>query len=133
MPSQRFVPGYSRVHFYTLVVVHLFAWICICMIATMIVDGVCAIGIGLSFCYFLQHETIRSVEYLQKTEWLLTLDDDNIVQGELLPSSVMMPYFVVMHFRVADANRKIHLFFFCDHFSKIEYIALRRSMKMGYL
>lgn len=133
MSSRLFTPGYSRAHFYTLLFTHLFAWSCICLMSTMIIDGLCAIVIGLSFCYFLQDKKVQSLEHVRGTEWMLVFEVGGVIEATLLPSSVMMPYFVVMHFQAAQSHRQIRCFFFRDHFPSTDYIALRRSMKMGYL
>lgn len=124
----------SMFHLCYLIFTHLFAFICICMIAPFFFDGIFLLFVAASFLYYLFYDQkMTSLQYDQKTEWIVELNNGKIMHATLLPSSVMMRYFVVLHFKCIHSAKKKRMVLFSDHFSKDDYRALRRCMKMGYL
>ena len=129
-----FQPHVSRIYFCYLIFVHLISFIAICLIAPIFVDVVFLLSMILSFLYFVfRPNEIRSLRYVKKAEWILLLHSREIVFAELLGSSVLMRYVVVLHFRFTNTQQKKRMILFCDHFSEIDYRSLRRCMKIAYL
>lgn len=88
----------------------------------------------VSFLFFLeQDDGIISLQYHHKTEWIVCCRDNKIVRMQLLPSSVMMRYFLILHFASEFVADKKTVVLFSDLFSPEIYRDLRRCIKMGFL
>jgi len=87
----------------------------------------------VSFLFFLERDQqIVSMQYAQETEWLLFGNDNRVLRMTLLPSSVMMRYFLVLHFVDNNRYKKTVVLFF-DMFSQDDYRHFRRCVKQGFL
>ena len=132
-PQDIFHPRQSIIHLCYLIFTHAFSFICICLIAPLFFDSIFLLFVVTSFLSYLFHDQkIISLCYVQKTEWILKFGHDEMMHATLLPSSVMMRYFVVLHFNCIHSAKKKRMVLFSDHFSKADYQALRRCMKNGY-
>jgi hypothetical protein len=129
-----FQPQKSTLYFYYLIFTHLFAFISVCTIAPLFFDF---IFFGILIILFLYHsfrdEKIISFQYAEKTKWILTLNDKTKVEAELLSSSVMMRHFLVLHFKLSNSADKKRMVIFSDHFSRKNFKAFRRCVKIGFL
>ena len=134
MQSNFFYLKKSHIYFYYLVFTHLFSLTCVFIVSPVFFDNIFLLLLIISFLYYLLHDQkIMSLRHNQKTEWILGLPNGEMRYVTLLPSSVMMRYFLVLHFKCIHSDRKERMVLFTDHFSKEDYRALRRCMKMGYL
>ena len=83
--------------------------------------------------YFFHHEKIMAFRYDKKTEWILHCVDNSVERVVLLPSSVMMSYFLLLHFKGFSDGRKKIIVLFSDSFSRDDFRSLRRCVRMGFL
>lgn len=103
------------------------------MLLPTVLDVICLFFLIISFIFFLERDQkIMTLEYAQKTEWILYCHDDQIFRMQLLSSSVMMRYFLVLHFKGENEYKKT-LVLFSDMFSSENYRRFRRCVKMGFL
>ena len=129
-----FQPAKSTFYFWYLVFTHLFALTCIWFIAPGFLFMFFLLCMSISFSYYYcRNEKIIALQHDKKTQWMLELFDGETERAELLSSSVMMRYFLVLHFKLTNSSKKKTLLLFSDSFSKIDFQALRRCVKMGYL
>lgn len=117
-----------------LITIHFFAFVCAAMVLPDALDVIILFCLIISFLFFLEHDQkIISLEYAQKTEWILHCNDDHVLRMQLLPSSVMIRYFLILHFTGENLADKKTLVLFSDLFSHENYRDLRRRVKMGFL
>lgn len=132
---------HSSIYIGYLVFIHFFAFACAVMVLSIVLHVIILFLLIISFLFFLErHQEIISLEYARETEWILHCHDDRIFRMKLLPSSVMMRYFLILHFSepgaLATGKNKYAtktLVLFSDQFSPDNYRHLRRCVKMGFL
>ncbi len=113
---------------------HLFALISVVIVTSLFLFPVFLLCFSISCLYYLSRpEKMITLQYDCDKEWILTLHNSEIVRAELLPSSVMMRYFLVLHFKYEHAPHSKNILLFSDQFSRTDFQALRRCVKMGYL
>ncbi|HLB56273.1 MAG TPA: protein YgfX [Coxiellaceae bacterium] len=128
-----FQPKKSVLYFWYLIFMHIFATFCIWIVSPIYLFFIFLLFLITSFLYyFYRTEKVLALQYDKKTKWILELYDEKIMPAELLSSSVMMRYFLVLHFKCDDLSRK-KMILFADSFSEENYRALRRCIKIGYL
>ncbi|OGT49797.1 MAG: hypothetical protein A3E53_04875 [Gammaproteobacteria bacterium RIFCSPHIGHO2_12_FULL_39_24] len=121
------------VYSFYLISVHFFSVICITTVTSLFLFPFFLLCFAISFLYyFFRVDEIITLQYSKKTEWILELRDGRIERAELLPSSVMMHYFLVLHFKCFTSSEKKTIVLFSDSFVKKDYQALRRCVRMGY-
>lgn len=131
---QQFQLQSSDMFFFYLIFIHLFALLCVWFITPWFLFIFFLVGALISFFYYLwRDEKIITLQHDKKTEWILQLSDDSMERAELLPSSVMMRYFLVLHFKCTYSLEKKSLILFSDSFSDNDFKSLRRCVKMGFL
>lgn len=124
---------YSPIYRGYLIAVHLFAFACVAMVLPNALYVIALFCLIISFIFFLERDQkIMTLEYSQKAEWILHCHDDQVVRMQLLPSSVMTRYFLILHFMDENEYNKT-LVLFSDMFSSENYRNLRRRVKMGFL
>lgn len=143
---------YSLIYVFYLIFVHFYAYICAMMMIPVWLDVPAFFCLIVSFLYFLgSAQAAGCLVYSGKTDWLFYSESGAAVQMQLQPSSVVMRYFLVLHFaikveekRLAQGklkNRLMQVFskhsvktfvLFSDMFSEEDYRHLRRCMKMGF-
>jgi len=129
-----FQPQKSRIYGWYLLSTHLFALICVSSVTSFFLFPVFFLCVTISFLiYFCRAPKIISLQYDQKRKWILELTDHSIERAELLSSSVMMRYFLILHFKALDSGIKRTSLLFSDSFSPLDFQALRRCVKMGFL
>lgn len=129
-----FQPKKSTIYGWYLLSIHLFALICIASISPFFLFPVYFLFATISFLvYFFRSPEIISLQYDKKREWILCLQNSEIARAELLPSSVMMRHFLILHFKVFDSGKKKTSLLFSDSLSQQNFQALRRAVKMGFL
>lgn len=117
-----------------LISIHFFAFISAAMVLPNALHVIILFCLIISFLFFLEcDQKIITLEYAQKTEWILHCRDDQIFRMQLLSSSVMMRYFLILHFTSENVTDKKTLVLFSDLFSPENYRDLRRCVKMGFL
>lgn len=132
---RRFVPAPSRLYFFYLCGVHCFAFACIGITfsgALFFVFSILLILCG-AYYYFFDYPEIVSLTFLKETEWNVQLLNAGVEHAQLLGSSVMFRYMMILHFQLFSSRKKKSIVLFCDSFSKRDYQALRRCVKIGYL
>jgi hypothetical protein len=125
---------HSPIYIGYLISIHLFAFVCAAMVLPALLHVIILFCLIISFLFFLERDQeIISLQYAQKTEWMLHCNDDHVLRMQLLPSSVMMRYFLILHFKDENLPDKKTLVLFSDLFSPENYRDLRRCVKMGFL
>ncbi len=123
----------SPIYIGYLISIHFFAFACIAMVLPNALYVIALFCLIMSFLFFLERDQeIITLEYAQKTEWIVHCHDDQVVRMQLLPSSVMMRYFLVLHFK-GDNEYKKTLVLFSDMFLSENYRHFRRCVKQGFL
>lgn len=88
----------------------------------------------ISFLYYLtQDGKIISLQCDKKTEWVLRFSHADSEPAILLGSSVMLSHLMILHFKLPDNSKQKTIVLFSDGFSREEFRALRRCVRMGYL
>jgi len=128
-----FKPQKSRIYCAYLVFTHGFALLSVLLVLKFWALLFLPI-ITLSFLFYHHRENhIISLEHDKKTQWVLHLSNGLFERVELLPNSVMMRYFLVLHFMCINTGKKETLVLFSDSFSGNDFRSLRRCVKSGYL
>ena len=127
LQSSSFYIGY-------LIFLHIFAYICAVTVAPNTLHVIILFCLMISFLFYLeQDQKIISLEYMRKTDWILHYSDKRVLRMQLLSHSVMMRYFLVLHFQSELTNQKQSVVLFSDMFSDAEYRQVRGCVSMGFL
>lgn len=117
-----------------LIATHLFVLLCVWSVLSLWLCLVFLLPWGFSFLYFwYRNQNISALEYCNKTEWVLHYADDTVARVVLLPSSVMMRYFLILHFKGTSMTQNEIIVLFPDSFSRNDFRLLRRCVRMGFL
>lgn len=131
----RFTPTPSRFYCFYLWGVHCFAFACIWVAfsgALFFIFFILLISFGVYY-YFCDSSDVVALTFLKATEWNVQLSNAGSERAKLLGSSVMFRYLMILHFQLFLSHKKISVVLFCDSFSKQDYQAVRRCVRMGYL
>ncbi|HLB57540.1 MAG TPA: protein YgfX [Gammaproteobacteria bacterium] len=129
-----FRPQPSMIYRGYLIFTHLFALLCVWSVLPLGLSSVFIwLLLGSFLYYFYRHQNIVAFEYSNKTEWILECTDHPNERALLLPSSVMMPYFLILHFKGFSGTRRKTIVLFSDSFSSADFRSLRCCVKVGYL
>ncbi|OGT41231.1 MAG: hypothetical protein A3F13_09755 [Gammaproteobacteria bacterium RIFCSPHIGHO2_12_FULL_40_19] len=129
-----FQPQQSILYRGYLILTHVFALLCIgSLVPEWLLIFLLLIATGSFYHYFFRDQNITALKYDKKTEWILHYVNDSMERGNLLPSSVMMRYFLILHFKGLSNARIDTIVLFSDSFSSKDFQALRRCVRMGFL
>jgi hypothetical protein len=132
--QHHFTPHRSIIYGWYLILIHLFAVICVCLVTSIFWVPVFLILGVLSFLfYFFRTPIIMSLQLVRKREWMLILADQSIERAELLASSVMMRHCIILHFKIMNSGKKRTSLLWSDAFSPQDFQMLRRAVKMHFL
>lgn len=87
----------------------------------------------ISFIFYLRKwnkESDQALKHIEKKRWYL--NNDNVVY-ELLGSSVVTRYLLILHFKALLSNQKRFLLIFPDTLQKPHLKTLRRITRISYL
>ncbi|MCX7120745.1 MAG: hypothetical protein NTZ67_03070 [Gammaproteobacteria bacterium] len=124
-----FTPATSKLRLIYLILTHLFAMSCVC---SLTLPPELSIFFIFSFSYYLTaKERIIWLRHDKKTEWALQFSDTEY--AILLGSSIMLPHLLILNFKLLGDSKRKTIILFSDCFSRDEFSALRRCVRMGYL
>lgn len=86
----------------------------------------------LLFCID-RSEKIMSLQYIEKTKWVLHFSNKQTEEVVLLGSSVMWRYLLILHFENMAYKKRKTICIFSDSFSPEDFQKLRRCVRVGYL
>lgn len=116
------------------VLVHVFAVLCI---ASVVSFYTCLMGLivmtGSFLFYFYRKESIVILECTDQKEWIVHRANAEIARAEILSSSVMMSWFLILHFEVLNDKQKKRCIVFRDSLSREDFYALRRCVRCAFL
>lgn len=116
------------------VLVHLFAVFCVISVTSFYMCWLSVLAlIGSILFYGCRKETIAMLECTDKKEWIVHQASAESVRVEILSSSVMMSWFLIVHFEVLQNKQKMHRVVFCDALSRDDFYALRRCVRCAFL
>lgn len=126
--------GKSRIRRLYISAVHLFALICVWVTFSSWLCFMLSLGLCTTCYYFwIEKHDVSAIEFNKKTEWNLYDGSGGLLRAELLPSSVMWRYLLILNFFVLATQKTETIVIFSDSFSLEEYRVLRRCVKVGYL
>lgn len=124
----------SPIYIGYLIAIQLFAFRCTAMVLPIALHVIVLFCLIVSFLFFLERDQgIIFLQYNQKTEWMLYCNNDRVLRMQLLSSSVMTRYFLILHFTGEKVADKKSLVLFSDMLSPENYRHLRRCVKIGFL
>lgn len=129
-----FLFKYSWVYRIYIVAIHFFAMCCILttfpycgrLIGLLLLMGCCVF-------YALRTEEIVMLKWMCKKEWIVHTAMGEMVCAEILPSSVMMPWFLILHFEGMENKRNMRCVIFYDSLRREDFYHLRRCVRCAFL